>query len=69
MNQVIARTKAIFQSVTSKFGDDEEAATAIEYGLIAAAIAIAIIVSVFAVGGELSNLFGDIASRLGSSYS
>ena len=35
---------------------DEEGVTAIEYGLIAALIAVAIIAAVTLVGGELTNL-------------
>ena len=39
---------------------NEKAATAIEYGLIAAGIALAIIAAVTLLGGTLSNLFGSM---------
>jgi pilus assembly protein Flp/PilA len=47
-----------------KFAKDENGATAIEYGLIAAGIAIAIVVIVFAVGNELSSLFTRVQTNL-----
>ena len=42
----------------------ESGATAIEYGLIAAGIAVAIIAGVNAVGTDLSGLFGRISAKL-----
>ncbi|MEQ1932097.1 MAG: Flp family type IVb pilin [Parvularculaceae bacterium] len=48
------------------FLKDEDGATAIEYGLIAALIGVAIIAMVRAVGGELSATFSDIDSDLAS---
>ena len=45
---------------------DERGATAIEYGLIAAGIAIAIIAAVNSVGTVLSKIFGDVGTNLGS---
>jgi pilus assembly protein Flp/PilA len=49
------------------FVEDESGATAIEYGLIAAGIAVAIIVAVNAVGTDLSSLFGRISAKLNAS--
>lgn len=46
------------------FRKDERGATAIEYGLIAAGIAVAISVAVFAFGGDLSSLFDDMSTKL-----
>jgi pilus assembly protein Flp/PilA len=46
------------------FLKDESGATAIEYGLIAAGIAIAIITAVQGVGTQLSTNFGTISSSL-----
>ena len=43
---------------------DESGATAIEYGLIAALIAVAIIASLQAVGNNLSSTFGTVSSSL-----
>jgi len=47
-----------------RFLSDESGATAIEYGLIAAGIAIAIITAVQGVGGSLSTNFGTISTSL-----
>ena len=46
------------------FGKDEQGATAIEYGLIAAGIAVAIIAAVFALGDEVKGFFENIQSQL-----
>jgi len=47
-----------------KFIRDEEGVTAIEYGLIAALIAVAIIISVTLVGSKLAAVFTSIAGSL-----
>jgi len=47
-----------------KFLADESGATAIEYGLIAAGIAIAIIAAVQGVGTQLSTNFNTIKTKL-----
>jgi pilus assembly protein Flp/PilA len=44
--------------------DDEQGVTAIEYGLIAALIGLAIIVGIGLVGTNLGILFNDIGGRL-----
>jgi pilus assembly protein Flp/PilA len=46
------------------FAKDESGATAIEYGLIAAGISVAIIVTVNALGGKLNTTFGNISNKL-----
>ncbi|MBI4967297.1 MAG: Flp family type IVb pilin [Rhodospirillales bacterium] len=43
---------------------DESGATAIEYGLIAAGIAVAIITIVFTLGEEIQNMFNDVNTQL-----
>lgn len=43
---------------------DESGATAIEYGLIAALIAVAIIAALQAMSGQLTALFGRVADAL-----
>lgn len=52
------------KALIKRFKKDEEGATAIEYGLIAALIAVAIIAAVRAVGGTLSDTFGEIDTEL-----
>jgi pilus assembly protein Flp/PilA len=48
----------------ARFVKDESGATAIEYGLIAALIAMAIIVSAGLIGDELDTKFNSIATSL-----
>jgi pilus assembly protein Flp/PilA len=48
----------------SRFLKNESGATAIEYGLIAALIAVAIITVLGQVGGGLEDKFGDVAAGL-----
>jgi pilus assembly protein Flp/PilA len=47
-----------------KLFKNEDGATAIEYGLIAALIAVAIISAVTAVGGSLTTTFEDVSAGL-----
>lgn len=47
-----------------RFWNDEEGATAIEYGLIAGLIAVAIIATVSKLGGELNVIFEKISTSL-----
>ncbi|MGE5469495.1 MAG: Flp family type IVb pilin [Bacteroidota bacterium] len=54
----------MWQSI-KKFVADEEGATAVEYGLIAALIAIAIITQVTNVGQRLEAIFSNIFTKLG----
>lgn len=46
------------------FLKDEEGATAIEYGLIAALIAVAIMTTLGLIGTELNELFDEILDKL-----
>jgi len=48
----------------NRFVNDESGATAIEYGLIAALIAVAVVTAVSAVGTELTGTFEKVATEL-----
>ncbi|MBC7767882.1 MAG: Flp family type IVb pilin [Phycisphaerales bacterium] len=50
-----------------QFLNNEDGATAIEYGLIAALIGVAIITAVTAVGTDLTELFGRVSTKLDAS--
>jgi pilus assembly protein Flp/PilA len=52
------------KGILKKFCADESGATAIEYGLIAAGISIAIIVAVNGLGTNLNGMFTSINSSL-----
>ncbi|HAC01001.1 Flp family type IVb pilin [Brevundimonas naejangsanensis] len=49
----------------NRFAKDESGATAIEYGLIAALIAVAIIGAVTLLGGNLATTFTNLSKNLG----
>ncbi len=51
-------------NLVTRFASDESGATAIEYGLIAALIAVGIIAAATALGGSLSSLFTRISGKL-----
>jgi pilus assembly protein Flp/PilA len=50
----------------SKFMSDESGATAIEYGLIAALIAVVIITAVTALGNNIKTQFNKVATAIGA---
>jgi pilus assembly protein Flp/PilA len=52
------------KSLLSRFVKDESGATAIEYGLIAAGISVAIIAVVNGIGTKLNTSFGSISTQL-----
>jgi pilus assembly protein Flp/PilA len=56
-------TKFISDAVAKIF-HDEKGVTAIEYGLIAGAIAVAIIAVLLALGGDLANMFSSVSGAL-----
>lgn len=51
--------------IFARFAKDESGATAIEYGLIAALIGLAIVTGATILGDELSSLFERIGNSLG----
>jgi len=50
--------------VARKFLNDDSGATAIEYGLIAGLVAVAIVAALTTLGGGLSSMFGKVNSDL-----
>jgi pilus assembly protein Flp/PilA len=63
--RAIARSVKVFDVADEpQFIKNESGATAIEYGLIAAGIAIAIITAVNGVGSALSTTFGTLSTSL-----
>ena len=50
--------------LANRFRKDESGATAIEYGLIAALIAVALIAAISTVGTNLSSMFGNVSGNL-----
>lgn len=54
------------QNFVARFLKDESGATAIEYGLIAALIAVAIIASAQALGTQIAATFLAVSSNMGT---
>jgi pilus assembly protein Flp/PilA len=52
------------KNLLARFAKDESGATAIEYGLIAAGISLAIIAVVNGIGGNLNSKFASINTSL-----
>lgn len=52
------------KSLLARFAKDESGATAIEYGLIAAGIAVVIIVGVQTLGTKVNSLFKGISDKI-----
>ena len=55
------------QNLFTRFIEDESGATAIEYGLIAALIAVGMIVGAGAVGEQVNNKFTEIGEAIDNS--
>ena len=58
-------TKIYAHKLVRKFTGDTDGATAIEYGLIAAGIAVLLVAGIAAVGGSLTATFAAIVAALG----
>ena len=54
------------KTLVQRFMKDESGATAIEYGLIAAGISVAIITVVNSLGGPLKNTCNTVSTQLGT---
>jgi pilus assembly protein Flp/PilA len=52
-------------TVQSRLRNDEKGATAVEYGLMVAVIAVALIVGFGAFGSELSTVFSNLTTKVG----
>lgn len=56
-------------AIFARFMKDESGATAIEYGLIAALISVALITGAGALGNSLNNQFKNLATKLNTTSS
>jgi pilus assembly protein Flp/PilA len=54
------------KNLITRFAKDESGATAIEYGLIATLIAVAIIVGAGALGTSLNTMFSGLGTTVGN---
>jgi len=56
------------KTLIARFLEEETAATAIEYGLIAALIAVGIIVGAAAMGTSINDLFGGVDGEIADAF-
>ncbi|HYY12396.1 MAG TPA: Flp family type IVb pilin [Kineosporiaceae bacterium] len=64
MSEFALKTYARVMSLMVGVKEKDRGATAVEYGLMVALIAAVIIVSVTALGANLSTKFGDVATKI-----
>jgi pilus assembly protein Flp/PilA len=60
----VASQEVFMSRLLTRFWNDQSGATAIEYGLIAAGIAVVIIAVVNGLGTKLNTTFGSISTQL-----
>ena len=63
-NRDLSKGASMHKSGILRLVKDQSGVTAIEYGLIAGLIAVAIIGTMTALGGDLTNVFNQISSAL-----
>ena len=56
------------QTIMARFIEDESGATAIEYGLLAALIGVAIVAGASTIGNELSDGFNNVGTTLNENF-
>jgi pilus assembly protein Flp/PilA len=64
--QVESKGDMSMKTILRKFCKDEKGATAIEYGLIAALIAVVLITTLGLLGNNMSSRFNQISSKIGT---
>ena len=65
MNAVMVSTLAFIAGVKDRLTGEEKGATAVEYGIMVALIAVAIISAVGLFGTQLSKVFTDMTTTIG----
>lgn len=65
IKMLATRTRVESQSITHSVKSDEKGATAIEYGLIAALIAVAAVGAMSNLGGQLKKTFNNTVVQMG----
>jgi pilus assembly protein Flp/PilA len=63
-SQVIFKEPTLMKGLIARFAKDESGATAVEYGLIAAGISVAIIAVIQGLGNNLKTAFSSLSSAL-----
>ena len=64
---MILKTQMFIHNLMTKLMNplaNKQGATAVEYGIMVALVAVAVIVTVTLLGGKLDNVFNNVATRL-----
>ena len=64
MTGLMVSMLAFVSGIKNRFSDEEKGATAVEYGIMVALIAVVIIGAVTLLGGNLSTLFTTVAGKV-----
>ncbi|MFL4472728.1 Flp family type IVb pilin, partial [Paeniglutamicibacter sp. MACA_103] len=64
MNTMLANIYFAMQTVGNKIRRDEKGATAVEYGIMVAGIAVVVMVAVFLIGTRLDTMFDNVGTQL-----
>ncbi len=64
MNTMLANIYFAMQTVGNKLRRDEKGATAVEYGIMVAGIAVVVMVAVFLIGTNLNLMFEKVADKI-----
>jgi pilus assembly protein Flp/PilA len=64
--EIQAKRRDTMRNLFKSFANDESGATAIEYGLIAALLSVAIITAITSVQGQLDTTYNRVATELGT---
>ncbi len=64
MNTMLANIYFAMQTVGNKLRRDEKGATAVEYGIMVAGIAVVVMVAVFLIGTNLDTMFDKVGVQL-----
>lgn len=64
MNTMLANIYFAMQTVGNKIRREEKGATAVEYGIMVAGIAVVVMAAVFLIGTNLDTMFGKVATQL-----
>lgn len=64
MNTLFANIYLAIQTVGGKMRREETGATAVEYGIMVAGIAVAVIAIVFLLGDSISDMFTEVNTRV-----
>ena len=64
MNAALVSMMAFVSGIKTRLSNEEKGATAVEYGIMVALIAVVIIAAVTLFGGNLSTMFNNVAGKI-----